>query len=464
MSFARYESYKDSGIEWLGEVPEHWEIEPLKYNTYAKGRIGWQNLRSDEFIEEGPYLVTGMHFKDGGIDWNSCYHISGERYEIAPEIQLQRGDVLITKDGTIGKLAFIDYLPDKATLNSHLLVLRPLKNRYSPRFLFHALSSSSFSVYTQLNQSGTTFFGITQESVVNFPLVLPTAKEQQTIATFLDRETAKIDALIAEQQRLIELLKEKRQAVISHAVTKGLNPDTPMKDSGIEWLGEVPEHWVSHLKLNDLALPKRNSFVNGPFGSDLLTSELIQEGVPVIYIRDLKATGYTRISEWCVTEEKAKQLNFCNVFPGDILIAKVGDPPGLAVLYPAGEPDGVITQDVIRIRVNEAMVDQCFLIFLLNSNYGRALIDNISVESTRTRVSLGEYKQLRMVVPPKEEQIAIVTFLYDETIKLDTLTTEAKRGIELLQERRTALISAAVTGKIDVRGLVSTALPEEAAA
>ncbi|QTO18689.1 restriction endonuclease subunit S [Burkholderia seminalis] len=292
------------------------------------------------------------------------------------------------------------------------------------------------------------------------PMVIPSHEEQAGIADFLDRETGKIDALIAEQNKLLTLLAEKRQATISHAVTRGLNPDAPMKDSGVAWLGEVPEHWGNSKKLLDLAHGDRHSFVNGPFGSDLLTSELVGEGVPVIYIRDIKLSGYLRVSEWCVTPEKAEQLKFCNVIPGDVLVAKVGDPPGLATVYPQGEVNGIVTQDVIRLRVDPVKASAEYVRWLLNSKYGQTQIDHISVESTRTRVGLGEYKQLRFFVPPLHEQTAIADFLEAETTKLDALKAEAERVIDLLKERRGALIAAAVTGKIDVRN----AVPQELAA
>lgn len=210
---------KDSGIEWIGEIPEGWVTQKIKYNSYVKGRIGWQNLRSSEFTDEGPYLVTGMHFKDGSIDWDSCYHITEERYNMAPEIQLKKNDVLITKDGTIGKVAFISNLPDKASLNSHLLVIRPLNNKYFPKFLFHLMTSSVFQNYVSMTQTGTTFFGITQESVVNFDFPLPNFSEQTQIADYLDIETSKIDTLISKVQISIEKLKEYRTALISAAVT-----------------------------------------------------------------------------------------------------------------------------------------------------------------------------------------------------------------------------------------------------
>ncbi|WP_219927718.1 restriction endonuclease subunit S, partial [Aeromonas sp. HMWF016] len=283
-----------------------------------------------------------------------------------------------------------------------------------------------------------------------FPV--PSCEEQRTIAAFLDYETARIDQLIAKQQQLIELLKEKRQAVISHAVTKGLNPNAPMKDSGIEWLGQVPEHWIHNFKLGAVAEQNRGSFVNGPFGSDLLSNELTQEGVPVIYIRDVKPSGYYRKSTDCVTPKKAKQLNVCKVEPGDVLVAKVGSPPGEACIYPNSEPEAIITQDVVRIRVNKQLCDAYYLSCLLNSTYGKAIVDDISVESTRKRFGLGDYKQLKIPLPPLDEQIQLASWIRDQCDKLDMLNTKAKCTIDLMQERRIALISAAVTGKIDLRG------------
>ena len=154
---------KDSGIVWIGEIPEGWEIKKLKSICYMKGRIGWQGLKQAEFTEKGPYLITGMNFKEGKIRWDEVYHITEERYEEAPEIQLKVNDVLMTKDGTIGKLLFTDYLPDKTSLNSHLLVLRPLNNEFIPKYLYFILQSEYFKIHIELHKTGTTFYGITQE-------------------------------------------------------------------------------------------------------------------------------------------------------------------------------------------------------------------------------------------------------------------------------------------------------------
>jgi type I restriction enzyme S subunit len=210
---------KDSGIEWIGEVPGHWSIIKLKYVSYMKGRIGWQNLRQDEYTDKGPYLITGMHFDSGSINWNSCYHITEERYQMAPEIQVKEQDLLITKDGSIGKLAYIKNLPGKASLNSHLLLIRPFGEKFVNRYMYYLMLSNIFSLYSLMNQTGTTFNGITQNSMENFDAPFPHIQEQHSIADFLDLETSRIDTLTEKIKQSINYLKEYRTALISSAVT-----------------------------------------------------------------------------------------------------------------------------------------------------------------------------------------------------------------------------------------------------
>ena len=248
MRFPRYPKYKDSSVEWLNEVPGHWSIAKLGAISSLKGRLGWQGLKADEYRDEGPYVVSSAHFDNHQIQWNECPRVSQERYDIDSNIQLSESDVLLMKDGAaMGKLAFVGFLPGQACLNSHLLLFRPTKiegvRSYEPKFLFYFMQTGYFQEHIKVNGTGATFLGISQDAIARYQIATPPLPEQTQIAAFLDRETAKIDALVAEQRRLMELLKEKRLAVISHAVTRGLNPQAPMKSSGIEWLGDVPEHW-----------------------------------------------------------------------------------------------------------------------------------------------------------------------------------------------------------------------------
>lgn len=210
---------KDSGIEWIGKIPKEWEVNKIKRMCYLKGRIGWQGLKASEFIEDGPYLVTGTDFKNGRVEWESCYHISNERFVEAPEIHLKKDDLLITKDGTIGKLAYIDFLPGPTSLNSHLLLIRPTNNQCLNKFLFWMFSSSIFKFYTGLAQGGSIMESLSQKKIGEFSIPLPQLQEQQAIADFLDEKCSKIDQTIEQKQTLIKQLEEYKQSLIYECVT-----------------------------------------------------------------------------------------------------------------------------------------------------------------------------------------------------------------------------------------------------
>jgi len=210
---------KDSGIEWIGEVPEHWNTTKIKYTTYVKGRIGWQGLRSDEFTDVGPHLVTGTDFQDGFINWSTCHRISEERYEEAPEIQLKNNDLLVTKDGTIGKVAIVKDKPEKAILNSGVFVTRPYKETYLTEYLYWILNSNVFIDYIDIMSSGTTVRHLYQETFNNFVYPIPNLKEQAIISELISRETSQLDNIINETRLQISKLKEYRESLIYEAVT-----------------------------------------------------------------------------------------------------------------------------------------------------------------------------------------------------------------------------------------------------
>ena len=223
---------KDSGVKWIGTVPADWTLLKMKHYSYMKGRIGWQGLTADEFIDEGPYLVTGTDFEKGHVCWDRSYHISEKRYKEAVPIQLKVGDLLVTKDGTIGKLAYIDELPGKASLNSHLLVIRPVGEKYINRFLYWILGSTVFQGYYELVSYGSTMDSLSQEKIGEFEFYAPSLDEQRAIAAFLDVKCAEIDSIIDDLEWQIETLKKYRRSIITETVTKGLCRKTPLRDSG----------------------------------------------------------------------------------------------------------------------------------------------------------------------------------------------------------------------------------------
>lgn len=210
---------EDSKIEWIGEIPEDWKTTKIKYTTYVKGRIGWQGLRSDEFIEVGPHLVTGTDFKDGLVNWSNCHRISEERYEEAPQIQLKNNDVLITKDGTIGKIAIVKNKPSKAILNSGVFVTRPIRGEYLTEYIYWILKSDIFINYIDVMSSGTTVRHLYQETFNNFIYPLPNLKDQKEISEVILERTDSLTALITDLRLQISKLKEYRESIIYEVVT-----------------------------------------------------------------------------------------------------------------------------------------------------------------------------------------------------------------------------------------------------
>jgi len=203
----------------FGSIPDDWDVKPLKSVSTMNGRIGWQGLKQEEFTvsPDDPFLITGMNFKDGKIRWDEVYHIPEARYLEALPIQLRANDLLMTKDGTIGKLLYVDRIPHpgRASLNSHLLVFRPIAGQYDPRFLFYQLSSPTFAQHIELHKSGTTFFGLSQTATGKYPTILPSVPEQTDIAEVLTEMDAELAAL--EQRR--EKTRALKQAMMQELLT-----------------------------------------------------------------------------------------------------------------------------------------------------------------------------------------------------------------------------------------------------
>ncbi len=430
MSFSRYPEYKDSGVEWLGEIPNHWEISPIKNLALVVNGFPFD---SKHFSPEGRYPL--VRIRDLNRSETDTYY-DGEFLEAAA---ITAEDVLIGMDGdfNVGRWSGQGF----ALLNQRMCCIRghtPLLSRlieYALPFPLKAINEITYSTTVKHLSS----FQV-QKTFVALP---PSMEEQTAIAAFLDRETSKIDELVAEQEKLIELLKEKRQAVISHAVTKGLDPNARMKDSGVEWLGEVPAHW-------EVQLLKR-AFRSSDYGiSDSLSPDgniavlrmgNIQNGQ--IVKDDLKFTD--EVPDELLLEDGDLLFNRTNSLD---LVGKVG------LFNVDGSQPTSFASYLVRLRVRESYCPGYFS-YLLNTpgilGEARSLafvaIGQCNLNPTR-------YGQLVVAIPPPEEQQDIARFLDKESGQLDALIAEAQCAIDLLKERRSVLISAAVTGKIDVRGLV----------
>ncbi len=444
MKLPTYPTCKPSDIEWVGNVPEHWSVvRSDSMLTTSKQQIAPEDFAGIDVMH---YSIPVVQRQGSGAVENGDDIASAKQLIDEPVVLVSR---LNPRKATICFAAPDNDLPTLAS--TEFVALKPANGDI--RFLKYLVSSEPFrqrldSCVQSVTRSHQR---VRPDQIYRFWSAWPEPDEQRQISNFLDHETAKIDELVEKKRSLIERLEEKRIALITSAVTTGLNPAAAVKPSGIEWLDQLPAHWSSNHKLVYLAASERNSIVNGPFGSDLLTSELVSEGVPVLYSGDVKACGFSRNSAKHVTDAKAQELDFCRTEPGDILIAKVGNPPGDACIYPKTEPAAVVTQDVVRIRIEPRVADPRFLTYLLNSKLGRYLARLITVEATRGRFSLDDLRNIRFPLPPISEQHAIAELLDRETKKINEMVAMVREAIERLQEYRMALISAAVTGKIDVR-------------
>ena len=432
MSFPRYPKYKPSGVEWLGDVPEHWEVTRLKNLFSLMKRLP----------EAQDNIVTA--FRDGEVTLRSNRRIDGFTNAIHEHgyQRILRGDLVIhAMDAFAGAIGVSDSTGKSTPVYS---VCAPrykgINTYYYGRLLRHmALSGYINSLAKGIRERSTEFRWSESSNVL---VSLPPPTEQTAIATFLDRETSKIDALVAEQQRLIELLKEKRQAVISHAVSKGLNLNAPMKPSGIQWLGDVPEHWeLGRIK-------SLSSFVtSGPRG----WSERIGEtGDLFIQSGDLN-------DQLEVEFATAKRVQVDNdaesvrtrLHEGDVVVCVTGAKTGNVAVCENIPHDAYVNQHVCLVRPNSEILPM-FLGLVLKSKLGQSYFE-VSQYGLKQGLSLENINEAPVTLPDMDEQRKIISYIDIETAKLAALTAQAEQAIELLQERRTALISAAVTGKIDVR-------------
>jgi type I restriction enzyme S subunit len=446
MSLPRYAEYSESGVDWIGDVPAHWTVAPVKRGFAV---IGGSTPKSDEAA-----------FWDGDIVWVSPADLSR-----LPSIYIADSGRKITEAGlnscgTTMVPAGSIVLSTRAPIGSLAISTSALcTNQGCKSLVPNDVASSNYFAYVLLSATtplnlrgkGTTFLELSADELSAFKLPYPSLDEQAAIATFLDRETAKIDALIAEQEKLIALLAEKRQATISHAVTRGLNPHAPMKDSGVPWLGEVPAHW----ELSSLARIAVDR-CDGPFGSGIKSEHYTGSGALVVRLQNIRAGFFSKGEPVFLDQDYfLAELQSHAVVAGDVLVAGLGDENNLlgrACVAPADLGLALVKADCFRFRLDIDRTAPEFIAWQLSAGAAHDA-GTLATGTTRSRIPLGTMASRKVALPPLEEQAAIVQFVAQENSRLDTLRVGTDRAIGLLKERRSALIAAAVTGQIDVRGI-----------
>jgi type I restriction enzyme S subunit len=441
MSFPRYSKYKDSGV--LGQVPAHWESVPIKHLGRLKGGAGFPHENQGVEGQELSFHKVNALAQAGtdGILPLSENTISRETAKQLRAFVFPAGTIVFAKVGAALLLGRIRILNRDACIDNNMMGLVIQSGSARLEFVRYAMSLVRFDSIANPGAVPS----INESQIGEFRLPTPPPEEQTAIATFLDRETAKIDALVAEQQRLIELLKEEHQAVITYAVTKGLDPNTRLKPSGIEFAGEIPTHWKS-CPLKWLTDPKRPIM----YGI-VLPGPDVRQGIPILKGGNVKPSRMNLESMARTTPEIEARYARARLKAGDLVYSIRGSIGDCEMVPPALEGSN-ITQDVARIAVAGGICANWVRWALLSTPVREGLASN-SLGAAVRGVNIFDLKRAGMPTPPLKEQVAIAAFLDETTAELDALTAEAERAIDLLQEHRTALISAAVTGQIDVRGI-----------
>ncbi len=444
MSFPPYPKYKDSGVEWLGEVPEHWVIAKLGRISSISGG-GTPSREKLEYWNGDIPWVSPKDMKTANV-CDSEERITSLGVESSTTSICPSGCVLmVIRSGILKHTIPVGINSIPVAINQDLKSFQFSTDRCLPHFFLRWVQGLNDCLRLEWMNEGATVESFDMPRVSGMPIPLPPLSEQHAIATFLGRETAKIDALIAEQRRLIELLKEKRQAVISHAVTKGLNPNAPMKDSGIEWLGAVPEYWEI-IKFGHLV---RESPCYG-----VLVPDHDDDGVPMLRITDMEKGRAVKDDLNKISPGLSAQYSRTIVAVGDIALSVVGT-IGEALIVDEELAGVNLSRAVARIQVNDR-IHASYATTVFASSSFRRYIDLVCVGTAQRVLNMSDLVAFRMALPPVDEQSLIQRYVHSATVRLDVLLDQAEQSITLLQERRAALISAAVTGKIDVRGVEGT--------
>ena len=430
-----------SHLAWVNSLPESWQVKPLRATTdYVVSNV--DKLSFDHEIPVRLCNYTDVYNNDFIFLSLDFMQATATEDEIK-KFGLQIGDVVITKDSEswddIGVPALVRETADNLVCGYHLALLRPRRHQLAGAFLFRCLQAKPIQVQLELAANGVTRFGLPKSAIGTVTLPVPPLPKQRTIADYLDRETARLDALVAEKERLLVLLAEKRHAFIARAVTRGLDPNVPFRDSGISWLGEIPVHWtLSHLK----RLLSRMDY-------GISISVESSGNVAVLRMGDIQdgEIDYSRIG--FIDEVDTSLL----LEPGDLVFNRTNslDQIGKVALF-RGKPEYPVSfaSYLVRFRCDSSVLPE-FLNWLLNSAYpldwGRA---HALPAIGQANLNPNRYGYLPISLPPIEEQKEIVQYISSWTSRIDAVRTETRHTIELLGQRRSALISAATTGQLEV--------------
>lgn len=424
-----YPSYRESDVDWLGSIPEHWQVEMIRRRVGTRTAKALGEVRKVALENIEPW--TGQFIELENVDY------SGEG------VSFFRGDVLFGKLRPYLAKAWKAEFDGAAVGDFYVYTF---SNRINASFFLYLLVSQEFISIVNGSTYGSKMPRASWEFIGNLPLAFPPMNEQRQISDYLDAQTAKIDLLIEKQERLIETLAERRQAVISHAVTKGLDPNVPLKDSGVEWLGMIPQQWSTGQVKNFgvVALGKMIQ-PTSKFDSDFKA--------PYMRAANVQPEGKLALDDVKQMWFSSSELMKLEIRRGDIVVVEGGMGGfGRSAFVSADLTGWGFQNSINRIRPCEG-ADGRYLTYLLLTARSMGFIRAIASAVSMPHMTAEKLNRLQIPIPPETQQTAIADYLDQETAKIDALSAKARAMIDVLNERRQALISAAVTGKIDVRGL-----------
>jgi len=445
-SHPAYQEYKQTDHKCFEKIPQEWETYKLKQisgvfpsNVDKKEKEGEPSIRLCNYTEvyNNSEITADMDFMQA----------TAKKSEIQ-KFRLEKGDVIITKDSEswddIGVPSYVAQTMDDVICGYHLAHLKPYRSTIDGKYLYYFLESEAGSYHFHIEANGVTRYGISTNGIKEAPVTVPPKGEQEAIVEFLDNETEKIDHLIEKKTKLIDLIEEKRTAMITDAVTQGLDSDVGTKSSGVPGLGEIPEDW-------DLA-PLKYSSRNITVGIVSKPSQYyVDDGVPALRSLNIKENKIVENEFVYISEEANKELKGSQLHTGDLVSVRSGD-PGTTAVVPE-ELDGANCIDLIIIRKPDGYIPE-FLSFLMNSEASTSQIEAGTEGAAQQHFNVGEVKELVFPKPDLDEQKEILNWLSPRLKGMDETEAKIREGIERLKEYRTTLITEAVTGQIDVRGEV----------
>jgi type I restriction enzyme, S subunit len=444
---------KSTNIQWVDTIPSHWKIKELKYCLLpgSEGiKIGpfGSALKSEMLVNKG-YKVYGQEnlIKDN-FNLGQRF-ISEEKFNELKAYEISEKDVLISMMGTVGRCKVVPSNTQKGIMDSHLIRIRFNENLILPEFATYLIQDSNYiKVQLDLNSKGSIMSGLNSSIIKKLKLILPPIEEQKLILKYINKESRDLNQLIASKNYMIDLLNQQRQSIITEAITKGLNPNAKMKDSGVEWIGEIPKHWKL-VKIKHLIVSSKGAIKTGPFGSQLTNNDMNGNDVKIYNQRTVLDNDFVK-GDYYISTKKYEELKSFEVCPGDILITSRGT-IGKAAMVPDNIECGILHPCLIRMQLCPNLIDYKLIQIIFNeTNFIKRQIELLSNATTIEVIYSETLKNLSIVLPSKKEQQELLIYIENILNDYNELICTQKKQIEKLKEYRQALIYEVVTGKIDV--------------